>query len=56
VQTTVLGLWFGWVFLRRRRLESVIVAHAAFNTIMFALMIVLLQTDLWERGQKLLGH
>ncbi|HYO68374.1 MAG TPA: CPBP family glutamic-type intramembrane protease, partial [Archangium sp.] len=41
VQTAVLGAYFGFVFVfvRRFRLPSVMLAHAAFNTINFTLMI-----------------
>ena len=56
VQTAILGLWFGAVFIRRKRLESVIVAHAAFNTIMFAVMIFVLRSGLLDKAQQLLGH
>lgn len=55
-QTAILGIWFGIVFLRRRRLESVIVAHAAFNTIMFAVMIWVARSGLLDSAQKLLGR
>ncbi len=56
VQTAILGLWFGAVFIRRKRLESVIVAHAAFDTIMFAVMIFVLRSGLLEKARALLGH
>ncbi len=55
-QTGILGLWFGLVFLRRKRLESVIVAHALFNTIMFAAMIAMAHSGLLDAAQKMLGH
>ena len=55
-QTAILGLWFGVVFVRRKRLESDIVAHALFNTIMFAVMILVARSGLLDSAQKLLGH
>ncbi len=55
-QTAILGIWFGTVFIRRKRLESVIVAHALFNTIMFAIMIAITHSGLLDAAQKMLGH
>lgn len=56
VQTAVLGAYFGFVFIfvRRFRLTSVMLAHAAFNTINFSLMIWLQRSGLLEKltGQQ----
>ena len=51
-QTAVLGAFF--VFLYRFRLPSVMVAHAAFTTINFALMLWLQRSGLLEKltGQR----
>ncbi|QQR42599.1 CPBP family intramembrane metalloprotease [Myxococcus xanthus] len=38
-QTFVMGAWFGFVFWFRGRLLPLVVAHAAFNTISFALVM-----------------
>ncbi|AKJ01927.1 membrane protease YdiL (CAAX protease family) [Archangium gephyra] len=55
-QTAVLGAYFGFVFVfvRRFRLPSVMLAHAAFNTINFTLMIWLQRSGLLEKlaGQR----
>ena len=48
-QTAALGAWFGFVFLYRTRLPSVMVAHAAFNTLNFALMLWLQRSGLLEK-------
>jgi membrane protease YdiL (CAAX protease family) len=48
-QTALLGVWFGLVFLYRFRLPSVMVAHAAFNTLNFALMLWLQRSGLLEK-------
>ncbi|HEX5753368.1 MAG TPA: CPBP family glutamic-type intramembrane protease [Archangium sp.] len=50
-QTAVLGAYFGFVFVfvRRFRLPSVMLAHAAFNTINFTLMIWLQRSGLLEK-------
>lgn len=47
-QTAVLGFCFGVAFLWRGRLESAIVAHAAFNTAVFSLILLLERTGLLE--------
>jgi membrane protease YdiL (CAAX protease family) len=56
VQTAVLGAYFGFVFifLRRFRLPSVMLAHAAFNTVNFAFMVWLQRSGLLEKltGQQ----
>jgi uncharacterized protein len=49
VQTAVLGAWFSAVFLWRGRLPSVMVAHAAFNTLNFSLMLWLQRSGLLEK-------
>ncbi len=51
VQTAVLGAYFGavFVFVRRFRLASVMLAHAAFNTINFTVMIWLQRSGLLEK-------
>lgn len=51
VQTAVLGAYFGFtfVFVRRFRLPSVMLAHAAFNTINFTLMIWLQRSGVLEK-------
>ena len=51
VQTAVLGAYFGFVFVfaRRFRLISVMLAHAAFNTINFTLMIWLQKSGVLEK-------
>jgi membrane protease YdiL (CAAX protease family) len=41
LQTAILGLYFTAVFLWRRRLVAVIVAHATFNAVMFVLVAIL---------------
>ena len=50
-QTAVLGAYFGFVFVfvRRFRLPSVMLAHAAFNTINFTLMIWLQRSGVLEK-------
>lgn len=48
-QTAVLGIYFGFVFLYRGRLPSVMLAHAAFNTLNFALMMWLQRSGLLEK-------
>jgi membrane protease YdiL (CAAX protease family) len=48
-QTAVLGLFFGCVFLFRFRLPSVMLAHAAFNTLNFALMLWLQRSGLLDK-------
>ncbi len=53
VQTAVLGAYFGVVFVRRFRLASVMLAHAALNTISFTLMMWLQRSGQLE---KLLGQ
>ncbi|PTL84100.1 type II CAAX prenyl endopeptidase Rce1 family protein [Vitiosangium sp. GDMCC 1.1324] len=48
-QTAVLGAYFGVVFVHRARLPSVWLAHAAFNTLNFALMMWLQRSGLFEK-------
>ncbi|NBD09652.1 MULTISPECIES: CPBP family intramembrane glutamic endopeptidase [Corallococcus] len=48
-QTFVMGAWFGVVFWYRGRLLPLMVAHAAFNTISFALMLWLSRSGLLEK-------
>lgn len=47
-QTAALGVFFGFVFILRFRLPSLMLAHAAFNTINFALMLWLQQSGLLD--------
>ncbi|MHA7634815.1 CPBP family intramembrane glutamic endopeptidase [Corallococcus sp. M7] len=49
VQTFVMGAWFGFVLWYRGRLLPLIVAHAAFNTISFALMLWLSRSGFLEK-------
>ncbi|HYO57229.1 type II CAAX prenyl endopeptidase Rce1 family protein [Archangium sp.] len=49
VQTAVLGAYFGFIFISRFRLPSVMLAHAGFNTINFALMLWLQRSGLLEK-------
>ncbi|WP_257461583.1 CPBP family glutamic-type intramembrane protease [Archangium lipolyticum] len=53
-QTAALGAWFGLVFIYRFRLPSVMLAHAAFNTLNFAFMLWLQRSGLLEKltGQQ----
>ncbi len=53
-QTAMLGLYFTALFLARRRLLAVIVAHAAFNAVMF-LAVALLAHSGGVQGLKGLG-
>ncbi|WP_336243198.1 CPBP family intramembrane glutamic endopeptidase [Corallococcus exercitus] len=48
-QTFVMGAWFGFVLWYRGRLLPLIVAHTAFNTISFALMLWLSRSGLLEK-------
>ncbi|WP_306799785.1 CPBP family intramembrane glutamic endopeptidase [Corallococcus sp. AS-1-6] len=48
-QTFVMGAWFGFVLWYRGRLLPLIVAHAAFNTISFALMLWLSRSGFLEK-------
>jgi membrane protease YdiL (CAAX protease family) len=52
-QTAVLGAWFGIVFVHRARLTSVMLAHAAFNTLNFTLMLWLQRSGLLEKLTQL---
>ncbi len=52
-QTAALGAWFGAVFVWRARLPSVMVAHAAFNTVNFALMLWLHRSGLLDKLTQL---
>ncbi|WNG20593.1 type II CAAX prenyl endopeptidase Rce1 family protein [Cystobacter fuscus] len=52
-QTAVLGAWFGLVFVHRARLPSVMLAHAAFNTLNFTLMLWLQRSGLLEKLTQL---
>jgi membrane protease YdiL (CAAX protease family) len=49
IQTAVLGAYFGFVFIARFRLPSVMLAHAVFNTINFTLMLWLHRSGLLEK-------
>ncbi len=49
VQTAVLGVCFSLAFLWRGHLASAIVAHAAFNTLMFTLLVALQRSGLLEK-------
>jgi len=49
VQISVLGAYFGFVFIRRFRLPSVMLAHAALNTIAFTLMMWLQRSGWLEK-------
>ncbi|MCY1080396.1 CPBP family glutamic-type intramembrane protease [Archangium lansingense] len=49
VQISVLGAYFGFVFIRRFRLPSVMLAHAALNTISFTLMLWLQRSGWLEK-------
>jgi membrane protease YdiL (CAAX protease family) len=49
VQTMMLGVYFSVVFLWRVHLGAVIVAHAAFNAIMFALVLFIQRSGLLEK-------
>lgn len=49
VQISVLGAYFGFVFIRRFRLPSVMLAHAALNTIAFVLMTWLQRSGWLEK-------
>lgn len=53
LQTALLGAWFGFVFVHRARLPSVMLAHAAFNTVNFALMLWLQRSGLLEKLTQL---
>jgi CAAX protease family protein len=48
-QTMMLGVYFSVVFLWRRHLAALIVAHAAFNTLTFALVLFLQRSGLLEK-------
>ncbi|RKH26096.1 CPBP family intramembrane metalloprotease [Corallococcus praedator] len=48
-QTFVIGAWFGFVFWFRGRLLPLIVAHAAFNTISFALVMWLSRSGFLDK-------
>ncbi|ATB49469.1 CPBP family intramembrane glutamic endopeptidase [Corallococcus macrosporus] len=52
-QTFVLGAWFGFVFWFRGRLLPLLVAHAAFNTISFALMLWLSKSGFLDKPPPL---
>ena len=53
VQTMMLGVYFSVVFLWRVHLGAVIVAHTAFNAIMFALVLFLQRSGLLEKLPQL---
>jgi membrane protease YdiL (CAAX protease family) len=55
-QTALLGIYFGFVFLYRGRLPSVMVAHAAFNTLNFAFMLWLQRSGLLEKLSQQVPH
>jgi len=48
-QTAALGAFFGFVFILRFRLPSIMLAHAAFNTVNYALMLWLQQSGLLDK-------
>ncbi|RKH40727.1 CPBP family intramembrane glutamic endopeptidase [Corallococcus sicarius] len=48
-QTLVMGAWFGFVFWYHGRLLPLIVAHAAFNTISFALVMWLSRSGFLDK-------
>ena len=48
-QTFVLGAWFGFMLLYRGRLLPLVVAHAAFNTVSFALMLLLSESGILDK-------
>jgi uncharacterized protein len=52
-QTMLLGVYFSAAFLWRTHLGAPIAAHAAFNTIMFTLVLVLQRSGLLERLPQL---
>jgi uncharacterized protein len=52
-QTAMLGAWFGFIFVQRARLPSVMAAHAAFNTLNFALMVWLQSSGLLEKLSRM---
>ena len=52
-QTMMLGVYFSAVFLWRVHLGAPIAAHAAFNTIMFSLVLVLQRSGLLEKLPQL---
>lgn len=59
VQTSLLGLTLGLIFLWRGRLLTAILAHAAFNSIQFGLIDLLRQWHFVEKAQEMLrslGH
>lgn len=49
VQISMLGAYFGFVFVRRCRLPSVMLAHAALNTITFTLLMWLQRSGALEK-------
>ncbi|WNG40004.1 CPBP family intramembrane metalloprotease [Archangium violaceum] len=55
-QTAVLGAYFGFVFIHRSRLPSVMLAHAAFNTINFTFMVWLQRSGALEKIMEQLPH
>jgi len=55
-QTFVLGLYFSAMFLARGRIESPIVAHAVFNTVVFAIAKGLSESGVLERMQSVVDH
>ncbi|QRK09365.1 CPBP family intramembrane metalloprotease [Archangium violaceum] len=55
-QTAVLGAYFGFVFIHRARLPSVMLAHAAFNTINFAFMVWLQRSGALEKIMEQIPH
>lgn len=49
LQTTMLGVYFSVVFLWRRHLGSVVVAHAAFNSVMLIVLFFLQRSGFLEK-------
>lgn len=56
LQTGALGLYFAAAFLRRSRAESVVIAHASFNLLIFLALFWLINSGWLERAQQLLGQ
>ncbi|WP_343073517.1 CPBP family intramembrane glutamic endopeptidase [Pyxidicoccus fallax] len=48
-QTFALGVWFGFVLLYRGRLLPLIIAHATFNTVSYALMLLLARSGFLDK-------
>ncbi|NPC87237.1 CPBP family intramembrane metalloprotease, partial [Pyxidicoccus fallax] len=48
-QTFALGVWFGFVLLYRGRLLPLIIAHATFNTVSYAIMLLLARSGFLDK-------